>query len=784
MKLKKVRSNSAHTPPPTRLLRIVTLLITILVSQNGLLHGLSNDKIILHLNGKHQFQFAGYYAALEKGFYEEAALDVEIKGIESNTTAIDEVLAGRAHYGIANSELLVRYMNGSPLVALAPIFQSSPSAIVVRENSGIVSPQGFFGKSIEIDTKGGGNEVLAMLYLSGIKPSQIKVVDATLSLNNLLNSKVDATAIYQTNEPFFLEKFGIPFRLIIPKNYGIDFYAECLFTSQSELKKHRSRTERFIAASIRGWDYALKNKEEIARLIQTKYKSTKTIEHLLFEAEQVKKYIQPDFINIGHSNKGRWLHMAEVLSQVGIITTNRSIEEFLYKPNGSTIITTNKLITFAGIILCAIAVVLLIYLKITHKSFGKKNIIIEKQQQKIEQQEIELTTLKHNIDSLNSKAVELERFNESLTSNLSFEIRSPLNNILGYCELLNAPHLKTGQIRQYTKEIAKSGQSLQHQIENLIELSKIQANQYKQNYQRINLFEFLSTLHMLTLNELKLFDKEHITIKTAISEEDIDFDILSDRSTLRNIFVRLISNAVKFTSKGYIELGCKKNGNGNLLFWIQDSGLGITSQKVNHVFTPFAAGMQDEKFSNLGLGLPIAKGLTDILGGKIWIDTLENSGTTVNICIPATPVGTRSSGMPTTPYYQQQDPPDLHTKSILIVEDIQSNFILLSKMLEETGCKLLHAKTGEEAINTFNDNPAIDLIFMDLRLIDMDGIEITRKIRLTSSRVIIIAQTAYSSGIKVNLSIEAGCNDFITKPISRLDLFNILRKYLTPKETT
>ncbi|MGE0078849.1 MAG: ABC transporter substrate-binding protein [Bacteroidales bacterium] len=740
----------------------------------------TTDKVVLQLKWKHQFQFAGYYAALEKGFYEEVGLDVEIRDLNPKSTPIDEVLSGNANFGIANSELLVHYMNGDPLVALAPIFQNSPSAIVVRDNSGIITPHDFFGKSIEIDTKGGANEILAMLYMEGVKPSQIKVTESTLSLNNLLNSKVDATAIYQTNEPYFLDKFGIPYRIIVPKNYGIDFYAECLFTSQKELKKHKARVDKFIAASIKGWDYALKNQDEIARLIQTKYKSTKTLDHLLYEASQVKKFIQPDFINIGHSNKGRWLHMVEILSQTGIITSTHSIDGFIYKPNENSIISSYKAIGIIGII--TIAIILGIILLIRLIRLSSKNKIIVQQQQRIEHLELDLDTVKSNFDSLKKRSQGLEKFNDSLISNLSFEIRSPLNNILGYCELLNAPRIKAEVTKQYTKEISKSSHTLQHQIDNLIELSKIETNQYKLTYQRINLFDFFNTLHIVTLNELKLFDKDHIAIKTTINEDEIDFDILSDRSIIRSIFGRLISNSVKFTSKGYIEIGCKKYTNNNLLFWIQDSGIGISNEKLKEIFKPFQSNIEGNVFSNLGLGLPIVKGLTEVLSGRVWVDSVEGSGTTVNFTIPITPVGARSMKAKATPYYLQQDAPELSNKTILVVEDIQSNFLLLSKMLEETKCKLLHSKTGEEAIEMFNSNPEIDLIFMDLRLTDMDGIEITRKVRLSSSKVIIIAQTAYSSGVKVNLSIEAGCNDFITKPISRLDLFNILRKYLSPKD--
>ncbi|KAB2871497.1 MAG: response regulator [Bacteroidales bacterium] len=757
---------------------VISLLLAILPAY---CFGKNNDKIVLQLKWKHQFQFAGYYAALEKGYYSDEGLDVEIKDLDIKTTAIDEVLAGRAHYGIANSELLVRYMNGDPLVALAPIFQSSPSALVVRENSKITTPQELIGKTIELDTKGGANEVLSMLYIEGLKPSQINILESTLSLNNLLNSKVDATAIYLTNEPYFLDKFGIPYRIITPKSYGIDFYAECLFTSQHELRKNKSRVNKFIAASIKGWEYALKNQDEIAHLIQTKYKSTKTLDHLLFEASQIKNYIQPDFINIGHSNKGRWLHMVEVLSQSGIITETQSIDGFIYKPHETSNIPFYKYLIIISVSLVIFLLTIYLHCIFIKKLRIKNTAIINQQQQRIEQQELELNSLKYNLENLNKKTTELETFSDSLLANLSFEIRSPLNNILGYCELLNAPRIKAESSRQYSKEIAKSSRTLQHQIDNLIEFSKLEANQYKLVYQRINLYDFFNSLHIITLNELKLFDKEYITIKTSIQDE-INFDILSDRNILRSIFVRIINNSVKFTSKGYIELGCKKNSNSNLHFWIQDSGKGISNQIISDIFSPFH-NKTEKSTNSLGLGMPIVKGLVESLGGRIWIETVEESGTTINITIPITPIGVRTITSKQTPHYIQQDAPELKDKTILIVEDIQSNFLLLAKMLEETGCKIIHSKTGEDAIKTFNSTPNIDLVFMDLRLADMDGIEITREIRMNNSSVIIIAQTAYSSGVKVNLSIEAGCNDFITKPISRLDLFNTLRKYLSPKDS-
>jgi len=290
----------------------------------------------------------------------------------------------------------------------------------------------------------------------------------------------------------------------------------------------------------------------------------------------------------------------------------------------------------------------------------------------------------------------------------------------------------------------------------------------------------------MLLNELKLFDKEHIAIKAFIDPNEIDFDILSDKNLYKGIFQRLINNAIKFTTKGYIEIGIRKSErDGYLLFWIQDSGCGMEPEKAKEVFNRLDTEEPTDGFGSLHMGLPVVKGIVDLLNGKIWIETAEGTGTTVNIEIPYTHIGNSKSNhsKKALPFYIHQDPPKLNDKKILIVEDIQSNYILLNRMLEETGCTVEHTKTGEEAIKMFEQNHDFDLIFMDLRLADMDGIEVTRHIRKQNTQVIIVAQTAYSSGVKVNMSIEAGCNDFITKPISRIDLFNILRKYLVKDES-
>jgi ABC-type nitrate/sulfonate/bicarbonate transport system substrate-binding protein/CheY-like chemotaxis protein/two-component sensor histidine kinase len=747
----------------------------------------SPEKVVLQLKWKHQFQFAGYYAAIEKGYYAEEGIDVEIRELPQKSSVIDEVLSGNAQFGVGNAEILTSYINGAPLVVLAPIFQQSPVALVSRDSKNILSPHDLMGKTIEINPRNNGSiEILTMLSLEGLKPTEYKVVGTGLSLNKLLNNQIDATEIYLTNETYFLEKFGIPYNTILPKKYGVDFYAECLFTTKDYVRKNYQIVEAFIRATIKGWEYALNHPEEISQLIQSKYKTAKTLDHLLYEARKVKEFIQPNFVNIGHSNKGRWLQMMETLYQAGIINKTKPLDDFIFKPKKQpfAFIKNQLFYTLLGLLIIIVGIT---HYYLTHRKNQRVKANQDELNRQINELKRELNVLTNQLDLTLQKNKELEKFKESLLSNLSFEIRTPLNNIIGYSELLNDPKIKFAQAYQFSKEINKSCRTLQNQIDNLIDLSKLESNQFRLVYQRINLTELMGLFQIMLLNELKISDKEHIAIKTFLDHDEIDFDILSDRNLFKGIFQRLINNSVKYTSQGYIEIGLRKSDRENhLLFWIQDSGTGMSPDKAKHVFDSLKINNIQKDEGSIKMGLPIVKGIVDLMDGRIWLETAEGTGTTVNIEIPYTPIGNRKAKpeLKSSPFYIQQDPPKLNGKTILVVEDIQSNYILLSRLLSETGCTIIHAKNGKEALDKHKQFQNIDLILMDLRLADMDGIEITRQIRKQDTQVIIIAQTAYSSGVKVNMSIEAGCNDFITKPISRIDLFNILRKYLLKDEFT
>ena len=289
--------------------------------------------VTMQLRWLHQFQFAGYYAAQHKGFYHQRGLDVSIVAGSPTHRPVSEVLAGRAQYGEANSELLYHYLKGEPLIALAAIFQHSPSVLLTRSDSGIKTPQDMVGKRVMM--MGGSEDVdfLAMLANEGVDPDSINILPSSYKIQSLIEGETDLFNAYLTNEPYLLQEQGIAWHTIEPVNYGIDFYSDILFTSRDELQHHPERVKAFREATLLGWEYAMANKQEIIDLILAKYGPLKSRAHLQYEAETMDALILPKLIPMGNINPGRFQRMAELMVQFGLIKTDYSLDLFIYDPD-------------------------------------------------------------------------------------------------------------------------------------------------------------------------------------------------------------------------------------------------------------------------------------------------------------------------------------------------------------------------------------------------------------------------------------------------------------------
>lgn len=290
----------------------------------------ANEKVILQLRWHHQFQFAGYYMALEKGYYDAAGIDVLIQEGGEGKVPIQDVVSGQATYGVGNIEVLTHYYNGAPLVAIAAVFQHSPSLLLVRQDSDIYLPSDLVGKRVMLYPDHHDPEIEAMLHLFGVKEALYNRQESSKNIDDLVTGRTDAFNSYLTNEPFYLEEKGIPYRTINPRDYGIDFYSDILFTTRQELKYNPDRVKAFRDASLKGWKYALDHPEETIRVILNKYGAKKSLKHITYESRMIKEMISPSIVQLGYMNEERWDRIAQSLRHIGIIKETKSIDSFLY----------------------------------------------------------------------------------------------------------------------------------------------------------------------------------------------------------------------------------------------------------------------------------------------------------------------------------------------------------------------------------------------------------------------------------------------------------------------
>lgn len=317
-------------------------ILLILISISILLSANSNKKITLQLNWLNQFQFAGYYVAKEKGFYNNVGLDVDIKEFTVNTHLVEMIKNKKADFAIGSSSLLIDRINGADVIALGAIFQESPLMLLVKKDSNINSVKDLKNKKIMITNDAANSaSILAMLSANGLREGDFIRQEHSFNIEDLINGNSDAMASYISNEPILLKDKNIEYNIFHPKDFGFDFYNDILFTSSEFIKNNPKLTKDFYDATIKGWKYAFDNVGETAEIIFNKYNSqNKSLIHLVKEGEILKKmaYIYDE--DIGHLDGKKLKNIISVFKLVGLVNKDTDINAFIYDGNP------HKLMTF------------------------------------------------------------------------------------------------------------------------------------------------------------------------------------------------------------------------------------------------------------------------------------------------------------------------------------------------------------------------------------------------------------------------------------------------------
>jgi len=382
------------------------------------------------------------------------------------------------------------------------------------------------------------------------------------------------------------------------------------------------------------------------------------------------------------------------------------------------------------------------------------------------------------------KAEESNKLKTAFLANLSHEVRTPMNAIMGFSELLLSENIPASHKEKYINYINNSGAVLLNLIDDIIDIAKMQAGQLAIKKIKCDLSTLIYDLYSSYSQMTKSQKGDTVILNCVNPDTKNQIKFNTDPLRLRQIFTNLLSNALKYTDKGSITFGYNYEEvlqGKPICFFVEDTGVGLNGDNKEMIFDRFYK-MEEENlkfYRGAGLGLTISKNLVNLLGGKIWVDSEVGRGSKFYFDFPLEDISVVDQGR--NKVDTEIDYELLRGKTILVAEDEEINFIYIDELLKKYGTKVLHARNGQEAIDMFKQFPEIDLVLMDIKMPVLDGYEATRGIKKLRS-VPIIAQTAYALAGEKDKIIDAGCDDYLSKPIKPVSLFKQLSVYLKPEK--
>lgn len=425
-----------------------------------------------------------------------------------------------------------------------------------------------------------------------------------------------------------------------------------------------------------------------------------------------------------------------------------------------------------------------IALKQKNNDFLQLNAKLQKTNKEYEVLNLEYKIINNQLLSTNKElkkaeaiATESDQLKSAFLANMSHEIRTPMNSIIGFSDLLGTPNLSTEKKHKFLKLVQSSSEHLLRIIDDIIDISKIESNQLKIKKTPCLLNELLYEIKE-SQNMMKIVKaKNNILFQVNIPANTDKLQIDCDPTRFIQIVYNLVSNAFKYTNEGFVEIGYSLSDKDSMVhLYVKDSGFGIQTDMFNIIFERFRQIENQNLQEGTGIGLSITKGLVQLLGGEIWVESTVNKGSTFHFTMPIAKDRKDVSSTENHSHYPEDVTLSKHL--IYIAEDDLSSYLFLEEVLHPTGIQLKHAVNGIELLQLINSQIP-DLILLDINMPIMNGFQAIRKIRDKYPSLPVIAQTAYAMAEEKDKCLAVGCNDYVSKPIHPELLLNIITKYIS-----
>ncbi|MGJ8654892.1 MAG: ABC transporter substrate-binding protein [Akkermansiaceae bacterium] len=581
--------------------------------------------VVLQLKWSHQFQFAGYYMAKELGYYKDEGFDVEIRAGGPTLDVTEEVVSGRADFGVGTSSLLLDYAESKPVVVLGVIYQHSPIVLIMSNDKPSDTIEKISNSKVMLEAHSG--DLIAMMRRAGLTIDDLNITERPNDALSQLEYSDETVAIsaYQTDEPYTLLKKGVSFSTFTPQTYGIDFYGDNFFTSKSLVEEDRETAMGFRRASLRGWEEAMKNPEKAVDLILKHYPAINNREKLMYEA-RVTQDLMTNLVKPGHMNQERWNHVKNTYIEVGMLNKDLDMDGFIFVEDEDFLpewFWTALMITGAIITMLSI---LVIY-------FRRLNVRLKEEIKLRSDVEQHLTVVNCDLIVAKQESEEANQHKTWFITNVSHDLKAPISSMVSLTQIFNHHSEKLelpDKFNRFLKQLNSGGEFLMLMLDNILDHSAFEMNAISINPERVNLEECCRSV----INLLQpLADEKDVELKLLWSGKSNNFAI--DRTRLSQIFLNLLHNAIKFSPKnGIVTLEIEIEGS-KLGAKISDEGPGIPAHREKDLFSMF--GQSDKKGtkrSSTGLGLSIVKRNVDLLDGEIIMNRTRFGGTQFIILIP------------------------------------------------------------------------------------------------------------------------------------------------------